>query len=263
MKLLDNYDPIVGDDLGYRTPRLNQIPEGFGFSALEKHTDCPLTNEKWETLIDFASRYYRHFEIVGLTYKDFQDNLQLAYDIGADTMERLLEVYNDDIAKPILGRTEKVTYDTKNTATGGYEDSEDTTVEGTTENDNTTTNNLTTAYESEGQTDNIDVPVDSSSPNTQTPSQVTKNSGNDTTTNTGTVKNEGSVTENNSTNRKLKHTDDSTNAQTGTVTTELSDLGVRPNYESLNGFLDNNRTYLEVFVWLFRDCFSFNEVYTW
>jgi hypothetical protein len=38
-------------------------------------------------------------------------------------------------------------------------------------------------------------------------------------------------------------------------TTRLSDLGVRPNYESLNGFLDQNRTAYTVFNNLFKNCF--------
>ena len=38
-------------------------------------------------------------------------------------------------------------------------------------------------------------------------------------------------------------------------TTTLSDLGVRPNYETLNGFLDNNRTLYTVFNNFFKDCF--------
>lgn len=90
MDPIDPFKPIVGDDAGYVTPRLNQLPEDYGFSALTQHDDCPLTNAMWTKLIDFANRYYRHFEIVGRTYEDFQANLQLSYDIGADTLERQL-----------------------------------------------------------------------------------------------------------------------------------------------------------------------------
>ena len=259
MRLMDNFDPITGDDLGYHTPRLEQLPEGFGFSALGKHDDCPLTNAMWDKLIDFANRYYRHFEIVGLTYKDFQENLQLSYDIGADTLERQLEVYGDDIAKPILGRTEKVTYNLQNANSGGYDDTENISVDDESTDNSTVTNNLTT--ENEGQTDSIDVPIDASNPNTQTPSNVVKQT--NSTSNTGTVGTQASSNGTSSTVRTFKHEDDSQTAQTGTVETELSDLGVRPNYDSLNGFIDNNRTYLAVFVWLFRDCFAFNDAWRW
>lgn len=51
--------------------------------------------------------------------------------------------------------------------------------------------------------------------------------------------------------------------QTGVVRTELSDLGVRPNYESLNGFLDNNRTLLQVFFGIFSGCFTLAQSMRW
>ena len=96
-----------------------------------------------------------------------------------------------------------------------------------------------------GQNSIIDVPIDASNPNSQMPTQIDTNE----QSNSGTNSSE--------TNRDLEH------KQTGTVETVLSDLGVRPNYESLNGFLDNNRTYYDVFVWLFRDCFQLNDYLVW
>ena len=227
VKLLDNFDPIVGDDLGYHTTRYNKVPSEYGFKSLQSRESCPLTKERWDDLIDFAERYYSKFEIVGATYQDFKENLQLFYDKGADTFERQLEVYNDDIAKPMLGRTEKTTYNLTDN------DAETVAMEG----ESSDTGN--------GQNSIIDVPIDASNPNSQTPSQIDTNE----QTNNGTNSSE--------TNRNLEH------KQTGTVETELSDLGVRPNYESLNGFLDNNRTYYDVFVWLFRDCFQLNDYLIW
>lgn len=227
MQLLDNFDPIVGDDLGYHTTRYNKVPAEYGFKALQSRDSCPLTKAKWNDLVDFAERYYAKFEIVGETYQDFKDNLQLFYDKNADTFERQLEVYDDDIAKPILGRTEKTTYNLTDN------DAETVAMEG---ESNDTGN---------GQNSIIDVPIDASNPNSQTPSQIDTNE----QTNNGTTSSE--------TNRNLEH------KQTGTVETVLSDLGVRPNYESLNGFLDNNRTYYDVFVWLFRECFQLNDYLIW
>ena len=227
MQLIDNFDPIIGDNLGYATMPYNRVPAGYGFDTIAPKADCPLTTAKWAELIDFAQRYYAKFEIVGDTLTDFKDNLQTYYDKGADTFERVLEVYDDDIAKPILGRTEKVTYDEKNT-----------------ENESSD-NTGTTSGTNNNQQDVIDVPVDASDPNTQTPSQVIKDNGGNESENT------------NEYNRDYEHT------HTGTVVTELSDLGVRPNYESLNGFIDNNRTYYDVFVWLFRDCFQIADFLVW
>ena len=227
MQLLDNFDPIIGDDLGYHTTRYNKVPADYGFRSLQSRDSCPLTKAKWDDLIDFAERYYSKFEIVGETYQDFKENLQLFYDKNADTFERQLEVYNDDIAKPILGRTEKTTYDLTDT------DAETVAMQG----ESSDTGN--------GQNSIIDVPIDAGNPNSQTPSQIDTNE----QTNNGTNSSE--------TDRNLEH------KQTGTVETVLSDLGVRPNYESLNGFLDNNRTYYDVFVWLFRDCFQLNDYLVW
>lgn len=225
MYLLDNFDPIKGDDLGINGPRYSKVPQGFGFESLTQRADCPLTNARWADLIDFAKRYYAKFEVNGETWADFRDNLQLMYDKGADTFERLLEVYNDDIAKPILGRTEEVTYDLTDTNTGTVKDT------GTVGNNGT------------NKTKIIDVPADN--PDDDTPTQRDETENNNTQTN------------------DLTRTDDLTHKQTGSVKTELSDLGVRPNYESLNGFLDNNRTYYDVWVWLFRDCFAINDYLVW
>lgn len=263
MEPLTPYNEIIGDDLGYRTVRLSAVPNGYGFESVKPHDDCPLTKASWTKFTDFAKRYYRHFEIVGRTYQDFADNLQVAYDLGADTLERQLEVYQDDIAKPILGRIEKTTYDLTNNDTDNGTDSETVKVEATGSNDVTTTNNLTTSTDTDSQTNNIDVPIDATNPNSQTPSSIVKTDGSETTSNTGTVKNESSDSSTQDTTRNLTRQNTGQHKQTGTVTTELSDLGVRPNYESLNGFIDNNRTDLVVFVWLFRDCFAFYDVITW
>ena len=225
MYLLDNFDPIIGDDLGINGPRYSKVPAGFGFDSLKQRADCPLTNARWDDLIDFSNRYYAKFEIMGETWADFRDRLQLFYDKGADTFERLLEVYNDDIAKPILGRTEETTYDLTDTNTGTVKDT------GTVGNNGT------------NKTKVIDVPADN--PDDDTPTQRDETENNNTQTN------------------DLTRTDDLTHKQTGSVKTELSDLGVRPNYESLNGFLDNNRTYYDVWVGLFKDCFAINDYLVW
>jgi hypothetical protein len=138
---------------------------------------------------------------VAKTFVNFINRLQISYDENADTFERLLEVYESDIAKPILGRTEKITYDLSNVATG----------------------------DNNSESNHIDIPRDN--PTDENPTYK-----------------DGSISEINNTTK-----------QTGTQTTELSDLGVRPNYESLNGFLDNNRTYYKVFVEYFKNNFTLSE----
>lgn len=225
MERITEFKPIYGDTVGYKAPRLEQVPNNFGFDSVIPHDDCPLTISRWDKLTAFATKWYRKYEIVGETYADFALNLQLAYDAKADTIERQLEVYNDDIAKPILGRTEKHTYDI------------------TDDTDENTTSSINNTNDGTNEGSIIDVPIDN--PADDTPSQRTKD----------TSKN---IIDGNST---IEHSN--TVKRTGTETTELSDLGVRPNYESLNGFLDNNRTDLEFFVTVFKDCFAINDFLKW
>lgn len=247
IKLLKPYKPRHGDDAGFVYPLYMQVPEKYGFKSIQPRTACPLTINLWDELIDFAERYYAKFECVGSTWVDFQTNLQLMYDKNSDTFERLLEVYDDDIAKPVLGRTETHTYDIK------YETDES--QDGSGSSDTEITNDLETSENTDGQTTNIDVPINATNPNTQTPSSISRDATDVTTRNTGTVRTEYSSQD--------ARTTKGTNVHTGTEIIELSDLGVRPNFESLNGFLDNNRTYFDVFVWMFRDCFQINDFMVW
>ena len=166
------------------------------FSYVQNH--CPNLYSKLDILKDVFPLHFDDYEIGNESEYGFFLQMQDALITNADTMERQLEVYDDDIAKPILGRTEKVTYDLINTR------------------DETGNNNESV----------VDLPVDD--PQYDKDSSRTK----------ATVE----------TNRN--------DTQKGSVTTELSDLGVRANYESLNGFLDNNRTFVKFFYMCFEGCFS-------
>src|SRR5574344_2648060 len=111
MEKLTTFKSIIGDDDPITTLALRDVVEGFGFSALSFPTDKPLTYALRDKLVDFATRYYRNHEIIGTTLRDFQDNLQLDLDANLDTFEKLLEVYNEDIAKPTQSREIRRTYD--------------------------------------------------------------------------------------------------------------------------------------------------------
>ena len=168
-------------------------------------TTNPLLFTSWDNLTNEFDKYYANYEIVGETELDFFNNLTVELNTHKDTIERLLEVYNDDVAKPILGRMEKHTYNLTNSNTG--------------------TNN--------NNSQRIDIPID------------------DTTSEKPTFKD------------KAVGVSSSTDTQTGTHTVELSDLGVRPNYETLNGFLYNNVTATRFFNECFRNCFWIYEVLRW
>ena len=195
MRRYDYFEPIVGDDAPYWTLRYRDVPEPFRLrDAWTVMTDTlPLVQSKKDAFITAFDTHYGRYEINAETYQDFLDMLQEVLLINADTIERLLEVYDGDIAKPILGREE--------------------------------TRTLTTTEEgiADASTENIDVPADNpldDKPTSKGRSGQTSN----------VVRDE-------------------------VETTRLSDLGVRPNYETLNGFLDNNRTLYTVFNNLFKNCF--------
>lgn len=203
---LTNQTDIIGDDLPYNTQWYRKVPTGFGFDVLDYPTDRPLTYALKDKLNAFANDYYRNYEIVGTTYADFQVNLQIALLENIDTFEKMMAVYDDDIAKPLQSRTIKRTYDIEDTNSG--------------DTSSTVTNT------------NYDLPIDN--PNGQA---VDKSTGDGSTTATNTYKHKGTETE------------------------DWSDVGVAPNYQLLNGFLDNNRTYYNVFVNFFTDCFTLMESY--
>ena len=221
MKPLSNFKPIIGDNLGYNTTQYKNVPRSLGFHGLSWPEDKPLSLAVKDKLIDFAERFYRDFEIVGKTYVDFSLNLQVDLDLNIDTLEKMLEVYNDDIAKPTQSRTIRRIYDTSDDTTGS-----------TTSEDSSSINN-------DSETTDYDIPLDNG-----TAQGVSKQESGSTTGahSTNTVNN----------NQSMK--------KTGTETEEWSDVGVAPNYELLNGFLDNNRTMDAVFVDFFRNDFTLQEV---
>ena len=192
---LRSFDPVMGDDEPYWTIHYRDVPEPFRLSdAWAIMTDVlPLMQGKKDDFVKAFDLHYGRYEINAETYQDFLDMLQEVLLINADTIERLLEVYDSDIAKPILGREE--------------------------------TRTLTIEEEgiADASSENIDVPADNpldDKPTSKGRSGQTSN----------VVRDE-------------------------VETTRLSDLGVRPNYETLNGFLDNNRTLYTVFNNLFKNCF--------
>ena len=198
-------------------------------------TMCPRLKAVWSLLCSNFELYYATREIGGYSEFDFFKMMQSCLNRNADTLERQLQVYDDDIAMPILGRTEKVTYDTHDNRTNT----------GTTEV--TLGSSITRTQYGEEINHHVEVPADVTSDYAQYDRDRSRDRlefTDRTTTDAGS----GTDT------TELDLADD--RAMTGTVTTELSDLGVRPNYESLNGFLDNNRTFIQEFINVFEECFA-------
>lgn len=222
MEKLTRFNPIIGDDLPYVSQTFRRVPAKYGFNALTYPSDRPLTYALKDALNDFATSYYRNHEIIGETYEDFQANLQSDLLLNIDTFEKMMEVYRDDIAKPLQSRTIKRTYDITDAGTGKGKSS------GTSKIDSDITN---TDY---------DLPIDN-----PTGQAVQKSTSEGTTNNTDSASSES----------------ESTQKKTGTETEEWSDVGVAPNYELLNGFLDNNRSYYQVFISFFENCFTLHEAW--
>lgn len=229
---LDN-QPCVSEfyediDADYKINKLDT--SYFDYVRKDGITACPRLKAVWQLLCDNFNLYYATREVGGESEYDFFCMMQSCLNRNADTLERLLSVYDDDIANPILGRTEKITYDTvddrENT---GYTNMQ---------------HGLHTSRTEGGQDvmHHVDVPADT--PQYDTDRTRDKNEYGHT------VSDVNSGTDTNNVNLEDKRT------MTGTVTTELSDLGVRPNYESLNGFLDNNRTFIQEFINVFEECFA-------
>lgn len=238
----------------------------FDYEREEGKPACPRLKAVFPLLCNNFDLYYATREIGGNTEYDFYCMMQSCLNRHADTLERHLMVYDDDIANPILGRTEKVTYDTLDSRESTsklettYGSKEERTIDTTEET--TYNSGKTTDVDGNDTIHHVDVPVDVAGDNPpydvdrtrdrtefdhttteqNSGSDSIQNDGTDVVERSGTDKDEGEGTDN--------------RAMTGTVTTELSDLGVRPNYESLNGFLDNNRTFIQEFINVFEECFS-------
>ena len=222
MERMNRFDPIVGDDLPYVSQTFRRVPAEFGFKALVYPEDRPLTYALREKLNVYATLYFRNHEIVGRTYQDFQENLQADLLLNLDTFEKMMAVYDDDIAKPTQSRTITRTYDILDKGSSSGENTDTGTVGSDIEN---------TDY---------DLPIDN-----PTGQAVGRSTSSGTTTN----------------NLKNTSTGSNENKRTGTEKEDWSDVGVAPNYELLNGFLDNNRTYYNVFVSFFENDFTLYEAW--
>lgn len=220
-RMTDEPKRTLGDDIPFVSMRYRDVPEGYRIAdafLMVMQSEAP--NYKGMTTI-LAQRLDTHFaewEIVGDTLADFYGELCVHVIDTIDTVERLLEVYNDDIAKPTMARTETVTYGAENKPL-------------------TTTVTHTDTEVRSSESEHFDVPI------------------------TGTE-----------TNPSMKDTAKSkvdsgtiidSSVQTGVVTTHLSDIGVKPNYEILNGFIDQNRTAVQVLEEILSPCFTLHRTMRW
>jgi len=100
--------------------QLRNIPLGFHFKDLTLRTGLPKLAAVKDALFASAEEFYADWEIVGQTYVDFLRGLNISLDMNADTLERVLEVYDSDASRPVEGttytRNDLTTYNLKNEA---------------------------------------------------------------------------------------------------------------------------------------------------
>ena len=235
---IQRFEPVVGDDLPYHSIVYRDVPQGFRITDLEPIANAPLSTQYWQRLTQFADLHFRNHEIVGKTFVDFYENLQDSYYLNADTLEKALEVYYDDIAKPTQSRTIKRTHEETETLP-----------ESETTRSTQYGHKIQTDGTAEGSTTDIEYAIEGtdSTPSTKSENDSTAS---DTETHSGT----DTETENVMGGTRKLETIDSE---------DWSDVGVAPNYELMNGFLDNNRTMENIFISFFNDCFTIKEGLIW
>lgn len=222
MEKLTKYLPISGDDDGIFSIPLRNVSDEYNFKSLEFPATHPLTYAVKDKLVDFANKYYRNYDIVGYTVSDFAWNLQIDLMENLDTFEKMLAVYDDDIAKPTQSRTIKREYDI------------------TDDNEQSSDGSNSTSASDSTTTKTFELPIDNSA---SQETERTESAGSNDSTNTNKS----------STTGKNRHY--------GTEIEDWSDVGVAPNYVLLNGFLDNNRSLYREFVRYFENDFTLTEGY--
>lgn len=95
----------------FTSERYRDIPEQFKFNELIFPSRCVLLTQYKDELTELADRYYRNHEIVGDTYVDFFEDLQLKLDMRADSLERILVAYSQDLDNFNIGNKSVTEYD--------------------------------------------------------------------------------------------------------------------------------------------------------
>lgn len=255
IKRLEPFRPRPGDDLPITSMVYRDLPEQWKLKNLKPKEDKPLTIAHWEEMVTVADHFFTDFEIVGVTYRSWFNQVQTAYYLHADVLENYLAVYEDDINLPLQSREIIRTYEGQSndeysrdvtnsgngssTTTGTVKDvgntkgsgtfNEETTGtnKGTVTDDGTnTTTGTTTTNGTSHQTESTTETALAFDSNNTEPSKRTDRSldGTDSNTveNTATVKNDNTQTTDSSTSSKTEQSfnnnEDTTNTRTDNTT---------------------------------------------
>lgn len=253
---INYFEPIVGDDKAYWTIHYRDVPEPFRLANAFEKIDAqsyPLLAGVKAKIIEIFDIHYGGSEINAETYQGFVDMLQETLLINADRYEGYLELLNSEMTDIGFGRTEtrtKTTESTRNkTGTSSSTTDEDMSTSSTSEldeeRDTTSTRNSVNNV--------IDIPADN--PMDDKPTSRVKEDGTDTVDDdlTSTQTTDGTQERNVVSSGSLAEDEIGTITETDEYI--ASDKDMTRNLEYLGMYLDKSRTFSEVFLTSFRNCF--------
>lgn len=252
---INYFDPIVGDDKAYWTIHYRDVPEPFRLNdAWDVLTDeLPLLNGVKDKVIEIFDLHYGRYEINAETYQDFLEMLQETLLINADKYEGYLELLNSEMTAIGFGRSETRTKTTESTR------------EKTGTSSTTTDEDMSTSSSSEldeqrdtssirNSTNNvIDIPADNELDDK--PTSRVKEDGTDTVDDDLTSSQTTAGTQ----ERDVLTTGSSEEDENVMVTESdeytASDKDMTRNLEYLGMYLEKSRSFSEVFISSFKNCF--------
>ena len=253
---INYFGPIVGDDKAYWTIHYRDVPEPFriinAFDKLDAQT-CPLLAAIKEKVIEIFDLHYNRHEINAETYQDFLEMLQETLLINADRLEGYLELLNSEMMDIGFEQKETRTKTTQSTR-------EKTGTSSATTKDDMSTSSSTDVNEQRdtesvrNSTNNvIDIPADN--PLSDKPTSRVKEDSTDNVNDglTSSQLSEGTQ------ERDVLSSGTSAEDEIGTVTETdeyvAGNKDMMRNLEYLGMYLDKSRSFSEVFLTSFKNCF--------
>ena len=251
----DFFEPIKGDDKAYWTIHYRDVPEPFRLNdAWEVLTDeLPLLTGVKEKIIEIFDLHYGRFEINAETYQDFLEMLQETLLLNADKYEGYLELLNSEMTEIGFGRSEtrsKTTETTREkTGTSSTTTDEDMSTSSSSELDEQRdTSSVKTSVNNV-----IDIPADNAIDDK--PTSRVKEDGTDTIDDDLTSSQSTTGTQ----ERDVLSSGTTAEDESGTITEtdeySASDKDAIRNLEYLGMYLDKSRSFSEVFLTSFKNCF--------
>lgn len=252
---INYFEPIVGDDKAYWTIHYRDVPEPFRLTdAWDVLTDeLPLLNGVKDKIIEIFDLHYGRFEINAETYQDFLEMLQETLLLNADKYEGYLELLNSEMTDIGFGRTETRTKTTESTR-------EKTGSSTSTMNDDMSTSSSSeldeqrdTSSVKNSVNSTIDIPADNQLDDK--PTSRVKEDGTDTIDDDLTSSQTTAGTQERDVLTSGTSAEDEIGSVTETDEYAVNDKDAIRNLEYLGMYLDKSRSFSEVFLTSFKNCF--------